>query len=207
MVCAGEAAGAERLLLDLVTHAAEDDQSRSLITGRCCRIVEAPMDTLHVSGKYRALLARIVTDRDHVIEFLSTEFIELAGKVNQQMPYFCLEKAERALNDAGKPVRGSRILVLGVSYKADIGDIRESPALKIAELLRAGGAEVAYHDPFVPELADHGLSSVALDPGAYDCVVIATAHSAIDYEKLVEEANLVVDFRNATQRNEKVWRL
>ena len=89
---------------------------------------------------------------------ISTEFIELAGKVNQQMPYFCLEKAERALNDAGKPVRGSRILVLGVSYKAGVGDIRESPALKIIKLLRARGGDVSYHDPHVPELPDLGLA-------------------------------------------------
>src|ERR671935_2768483 len=85
---------------------------------------------------------------------LSTEFIELAGKVNQRMPYYCLEKAERALNDAGKPVQGSRILVLGVSYKAGVGDLRESPALKIIDLLRERGGDVAYHDPHVPELAD-----------------------------------------------------
>ena len=83
---------------------------------------------------------------------LSTEFIELAGKVNQQMPYFCLEKAERALNDAGKPVKGARIVVLGVSYKAGVGDIRESPALKILRLLRERGADLSYHDPHVPEL-------------------------------------------------------
>ena len=83
---------------------------------------------------------------------LSTEFIELAGKVNQQMPYFCLEKIERALNDDGRPVRGSRVLVLGVAYKAGVGDLRESPALKILRLLRERGGEVAYHDPHVPEL-------------------------------------------------------
>ena len=83
---------------------------------------------------------------------MATEFIELAGKVNQQMPYFCLEKIERALNDAGKPVRGSRILILGVSYKPGVGDIRESPALKIIELLRERGGDVSYHDPHVPEL-------------------------------------------------------
>ena len=84
---------------------------------------------------------------------LSTEFIELAGKVNQQMPYFCLEKAERALNDAGKPVKGARILIVGVSYKAGVGDMRESPALKIIQLLRERGADVAYHDPHVPGAA------------------------------------------------------
>ena len=93
---------------------------------------------------------------------MSTEFIELAGKVNQQMPYFCLEKIERALNDAGKPVKGSRILVVGVSYKAGVGDMRESPALKIIELLRERGADVAYHDPHVPELPEFGLRSADL---------------------------------------------
>src|SRR5215212_100465 len=100
---------------------------------------------------------------------LSTEFIELAGKVNQQMPYFCLEKAERALNDAGKPVNGARILVLGVSYKAGVGDVRESPALKILRLLRERGADLSYHDPHVAELPDLGLRSTEL-PGAIDGV-------------------------------------
>ncbi len=138
----------------------------------------------------------------------TTEFIELAGKVNQSMPYYCRSLISQALNHGlGKSLNGSKVLLLGVSYKADIGDIRESPALKIAELLRGGGADVAYHDPFVPELRAHGLSSVPLEPAEYDCVVIATAHSGIDYEKLVDEAKLVVDFRNATQRSAKVWRL
>src|SRR4051794_30687745 len=107
---------------------------------------------------------------------LSTEFIELAGKVNQQMPYFCLEKAERALNDAGKAVRGARILVVGVSYKAGVGDMRESPALKIIKLLRERGADVAYHDPFVAELPEHGLTSAELPAGAAgaDLAVIVT---------------------------------
>ncbi len=84
---------------------------------------------------------------------MATEFIELAGKVNKQMPYFCLEKIERALNDAGKPVRGSRILIVGVSYKAGVGDLREAPALKIIELLQERGGDVAYHDPHVPGAA------------------------------------------------------
>ena len=88
---------------------------------------------------------------------MSTEFIELAGKVNQQMPYFCLEKIERALNDVGKPVNGSRILLVGVSYKPGVGDLRESPALKILELLRARGGDLAYHDPHVAELSQFGL--------------------------------------------------
>src|SRR5215218_10244556 len=117
---------------------------------------------------------------------LSTEFIELAGKVNQQMPYFCLEKAERALNDAGKPVRGSRILVLGVSYKAGVGDIRESPALKILRLLRERGADLSYHDPHVPELESLGLRSADL-PSAVDgadLAVIVTAHPTVDHRMI-----------------------
>ena len=93
------------------------------------------------------------------------EFIELAGKINQAQPQFCVERIERALNEAGKPVNGSRVLVLGVSYKAGVGDTRESPALKILRLLRDLGAEVGYHDPHVPELGELGLTSVALDSG------------------------------------------
>ncbi len=142
----------------------------------------------------------------------TTEFIELAGKVNQSMPYYCRSLISQALNHgAGKSLAGSKLLVLGVSYKPDIGDMRESPALKIIELMRNAGAEVAYHDPFVPELRDLGLKSVELDPRAYDCVVIVTNHSSIDYDALVEAANLVVDFRNATgqrqPRSNKVWKL
>ena len=141
-----------------------------------------------------------------------TEFIELAGKVNANMPYFCRSLISQALNHgAQRSLNGSKVLVLGVSYKANTADSRESPALKLIELLRNAGADVAYHDPHVPELASRGLSSQPLDPGAYDCVAIVTAHSSIDYEKLVDEARLVVDFRNATGRNgrtdEKVWKL
>jgi UDP-N-acetyl-D-glucosamine dehydrogenase len=140
----------------------------------------------------------------------TTEFIELAGKVNQSMPYYCRSLISQALNHgAGKSLAGSKMLVLGVSYKPNIGDMRESPALKIIELIRNAGADVSYHDPYVPELPAEGLRSVALDPGAYDCVVIVTDHSDVDYEKLVEDAKLVVDFRNATGRsaNGKVWKL
>ena len=141
-----------------------------------------------------------------------TEFIELAGKVNANMPYFCRSLISQALNHgAQRSLSGSRVLVLGVSYKPDVPDTRESPALKLIELLRTAGAEVAYHDPHVAELPKHGLSSQPLEPGAYDCVTIVTAHSAIDYEQLVEDAKLVVDFRNATGRNGrvagKVWKL
>ena len=140
----------------------------------------------------------------------TTEFIELAGKVNQSMPYYCRSLISQALNHgAGKSLAGSNMLVLGVSYKPDIGDMRESPALKIIELIRNAGANVSYHDPFVPRLPDLGLHSVPLDPKAYDAVVIVTEHSSIDYEQLVEDANLIVDLRNATRqpRDKKVWKL
>jgi UDP-N-acetyl-D-glucosamine dehydrogenase len=132
---------------------------------------------------------------------LSTEFIELAGKVNQSQPYFCVEKIERALNDAAKPVRGSRILILGVSYKASVGDLRESPALKIIELLRARGGEVVYHDPHVPDLAEHGLSNTALDEAldGVDLAVIVTAHPSVDHGHVVERAPLVLDLRGTTR--------
>jgi UDP-N-acetyl-D-glucosamine dehydrogenase len=140
----------------------------------------------------------------------TTEFIELAGKVNQSMPYYCRSLISQALNHgAGKSLAGAKLLILGVSYKPDLGDMRESPALKIIELMRNAGAEVAYHDPFVAKLPELGLVSVTLDPKAHDCVVIVTDHSAIDYDQLVEDANLVVDLRNATRqaRNSKVWKL
>jgi UDP-N-acetyl-D-glucosamine dehydrogenase len=141
-----------------------------------------------------------------------TEFIELAGKVNENMPYFCRSVISQALNHGKeRSLKGSRVLLLGVSYKSDIDDIRESPALKLIELLRNAGAEVSYHDPHVAEVRELGLTSVALEPDAYDCVVIVTAHSSIDYDDLVERAQLVVDLRNATGRNGsqngKVWKL
>jgi UDP-N-acetyl-D-glucosamine dehydrogenase len=139
-----------------------------------------------------------------------TEFIELAGKVNENMPYYCRSVVSQALNHgAGKALSTSNVLVLGVSYKPDIGDMRESPALKVIELLEAAGSNVSYHDPHVPELEELGLSSVELDPAAYDCVIIVTDHSGIDYEDVVEKAGVVVDFRNATNgiKSEKVWKL
>ena len=158
-----------------------------------------PLDPYYLSWKAR--------------EFdFSTRFIELAGEVNNNMPYFCRSLISQALNHgAEKSLKGSRVLLLGVAYKADIGDMREAPALKLIELLRTAGAELSYHDPHVPALPELGLSSVALDPAAYDAVVIVTAHSDIDYEKLVEDAQLVVDLRNATKLggrvNGKVWKL
>jgi len=133
-----------------------------------------------------------------------TEFIELAGKVNEEMPYFCRSLVSQALNHAKqKSLKGSRVLILGVAYKPDIGDMRESPALKLISLLQNAGAAVAYHDPHVPRFAEHGLEmeSVPLDPAAYDVVVIVTDHHSIDYDRLVDDASLVVDLRNATGRN------
>jgi UDP-N-acetyl-D-glucosamine dehydrogenase len=143
-----------------------------------------------------------------------TEFIELAGKVNESMPYHCRSVVSQALNHARqRSLKGSKILVLGVAYKPDISDTRESPAIKLISLLHNAGSDVDYHDPHVPSFAENGvtMSSAALDPSAYDCVVIVTNHSGIDYEQLVEDAVLVVDLRNATGRNgthsDKVWKL
>ena len=144
----------------------------------------------------------------------TTEFIELAGKVNQAMPYYCRSRISQALNHGlGKSVKGSRVLVLGVAYKADISDMRESPAVRLIELLERAGANVSYHDPFVDAFSEHELemTSVPLDPAAHDVVVIATAHTDIDYAALVDAAHLVVDLRNATGRagitSEKIWKL
>jgi len=129
----------------------------------------------------------------------STEFIELAGKVNKQMPAFCMEKIERSLNDASKPVRGSRVLVVGVSYKAGVGDLRESPALRIIEMLRKRGADVAYHDPHVPELPQFGLRS-AEPTSPCDLAVIVTAHPQVDHERIAAEAPRTLDLRGVTRR-------
>jgi UDP-N-acetyl-D-glucosamine dehydrogenase len=139
----------------------------------------------------------------------ATRFIELAGEVNSNMPYFCRSVVSQALNHgAEKSLKGSRILVLGVAYKADIDDVRESPAEKLIQLLRNAGSVVAYHDPHVPEF--DGLRSSPLEPEEYDCVAIVTAHSSIDYDDVVRRGNVIVDFRNATKGSEangKVWKL
>jgi UDP-N-acetyl-D-glucosamine dehydrogenase len=132
---------------------------------------------------------------------LSTEFIELAGKMNQQMPYFCVERIERALNDVVKPVKDSRIAILGVSYKGGVGDTRESPALRIMQLLGDRGATLSYHDPYVPALPTLGLESVELD-GAIsdaDAVVLVTAHPGIDHPAVAERSALFVDLRGVTR--------
>jgi UDP-N-acetyl-D-glucosamine dehydrogenase len=139
----------------------------------------------------------------------STRFVELAGEVNSNMPYFCRSVVSQALNHgAQKSISGSKILILGVAYKADIDDVRESPAEKLIELLRTAGAEIAYHDPHVPEF--DGLRSVPLEPAEYDCVAIVTAHSSIDYADVVRRGKVIVDFRNATkgiETEDKVWKL
>jgi UDP-N-acetyl-D-glucosamine dehydrogenase len=129
------------------------------------------------------------------------EFIELAGKINQAQPVYCADRIERALNDDSKPVRGSKILIIGASYKAGVGDIRESPALKIIEQLRQRGGDVSYHDPYVPELSKLGLRSVDLDEVLEDTDIVAvvTAHPGIDYEQLVAKAPRTIDFRGVTR--------
>jgi UDP-N-acetyl-D-glucosamine dehydrogenase len=141
-----------------------------------------------------------------------TEFIELAGKVNENMPYYCRSLISQALNHGKQlSLKGSQVLVLGVAYKPGIADMRESPALKLIELLQAAGAEISYHDPHVPELAEFGLSSVPLEPERFDCIAIVTDHAGIDYEALVDDGAVIVDFRNATgekgRLSEKVWKL
>ena len=140
-----------------------------------------------------------------------TEFIELAGKINSQMPAFCVGKLARALNSRRKPINGSRILVIGVAYKADVNDMRESPALKVIDLLVEEGAQIAYHDPHVPLLAKLGLRSVPLEAELLrdlDAVAVVTAHSGVDWELVAREAPLVVDFRNVVPDIDgKVWRL
>ena len=139
----------------------------------------------------------------------STRFIELAGEVNTAMPYHVVESLSGALNERQKAVKGARVLVLGVAYKKDVDDLRESPSLKIIELLTARGAKLDYNDPYFPELHRmrhynfEGMKSVPLNPEAmasYDCVLIATDHSSYDYQMIVESAQLVVDTRNATRR-------
>lgn len=147
-----------------------------------------PIDPLYLSWKLKALK-------------FTARFIELADEVNTSMPAYWARKVQDALNEAGKPLRGSRVLVLGVAYKRDVGDLRESPALDIIHLLRQGGAEVAYHDPYVPSFAHDGwtMASVpdlerALDEA--DCVLVVTDHSAYDWLMVYARSSLMVDTRN-----------
>ena len=134
-----------------------------------------------------------------------TRFIELAGEINTNMPYHVLESVGKALNQHKKSVNGSKVLILGVAYKKDIDDLRESPALTIIELLQKDGAQVSYNDPYFPEVGrgrkyDLQMKCAPLENlGQYDCVLIVTDHSDYDYEKIVRESQLVVDTRKATR--------
>lgn len=134
-----------------------------------------------------------------------TRFIDLASEINSEMPALVAEKVARALNDDRKAVKGSRVLVLGVAYKKDIDDVRESPALDIVRLLEESGAEVSYHDPFVAKFRDdgHEHESVALtddELDGADAVVIVTDHTNVDYQRVVERARVIVDTRNVTSK-------
>ncbi len=133
---------------------------------------------------------------------MSCEFVELAGKINQQMPHHCVAKAQSALNDVGLPVRGSKIAVLGVSYKAGVGDVRESPALEIIRLLAQLGADICYHDPYVPSLPALSLHSVGLQEAVdrADLALIVTAHPHVDHEAAIVSAKVVLDLRGVTRQ-------
>ncbi|MDX1979793.1 MAG: nucleotide sugar dehydrogenase [Bryobacteraceae bacterium] len=144
---------------------------------------------------------------------IEARFIELAGYINGQMPHFVADKVQHALNDHGKPVKGSKVLVMGVAYKRDIDDVRESPALDIIHLLKARGAKVSYADPFIPSINFEGVKMKATDwkkaAAACDCAVIVTDHTGVDYQKLLETAPLIVDTRNAMKKykSKKIVRL
>jgi UDP-N-acetyl-D-glucosamine dehydrogenase len=147
---------------------------------------------------------------------IEARFIELAGYINGQMPHFVVDKIQNALNDHSKPLKGSRVHLLGVAYKRNIGDVRESPALDIIHLLGKRGARLSYSDPFVPRLRADGflpsdMEAIDAEKGASeaDCVVIVTDHNQFDYPRIVERAKLIVDTRNALKGNasEKIVRL
>jgi UDP-N-acetyl-D-glucosamine dehydrogenase len=143
---------------------------------------------------------------------IEARFIELAGYINGQMPHFVVDKVQNALNNASKPVKGSKIHVMGVAYKRDIDDMRESPALDVMMLLERRGGIITYSDPFVPRLRLEGLELEALPESAAadaDCVVIVTDHAAFDYPGLVERSCLIVDTRNALKgiKSPKIVRL
>jgi UDP-N-acetyl-D-glucosamine dehydrogenase len=156
-----------------------------------------PVDPHYLSWKLKAL------------NFYA-RFIELAGEINSKMPEFLVGKIDAALNERKKSIKGSKILILGVAYKSNLSDTRESPALDVMRLLRERGGRVVYSDPHVPEV--EGLKSIVLTRSSLrnaDCVVITTAHSGYDYKEIVENARLVIDSRNATKgiRNKKIVKL
>ena len=139
---------------------------------------------------------------------LTTRFIELAGEINTSMPRYVIRRVQESLNDVGKPLRGSKVCVLGVAYKRDVDDMRESPSFELMERLLAGGAAVTYSDPHVPKLPrkrDYDLSDMVSSEltakflAEQDCILIATDHARFDYDFIVEHAQLVVDTRNATK--------
>ena len=152
----------------------------------------------------------------------STEFIELAGKINSNMPYHCVRKLPKALDAHGKGLRGAKVLMVGVAYKKDIADYRESSAIKIIELLQKRGVEVRYHDPFVPRIEDgHGVDAPAAPADvsveltdaeleAADAVMVITNHSEIDWDRVLDRSKVVIDYRNVyagTPRSERLWKL
>jgi UDP-N-acetyl-D-glucosamine dehydrogenase len=148
-----------------------------------------PIDPLYLSWKLRALN-------------YTARFIELASEINTGMPRYVVTKVQDALNEQMKPLKGSRVLVIGAAYKPDVDDIRESPALDIIGLLRQKGAEVDYHDPFIPEIAHddwilESVPDVIEGASAADCVVIVTNHTIYDYPRILAEAQLIIDTRNA----------
>jgi UDP-N-acetyl-D-glucosamine dehydrogenase len=144
---------------------------------------------------------------------IEARFIELAGYINGQMPHFIVEKVQNALNDCGKAVRGSRIHILGVAYKRDIEDVRESPALDIIHLLKRRGAEITFSDPYVSSICIEGEQLLRVDLLSAlrdtDCAVVITDHSGVDYGAALREAKLIVDTRNALRgiASEKIVRL
>ena len=135
----------------------------------------------------------------------NARFIELASEVNTNMPYYVVNKVFDALNTQRKSINGSHILVLGVAYKRDIGDVRESPALDVIKLLKDKGGIISYHDPYIPDLHEENMDMNSIDFNDYnllhnyDCTVIVTNHTSYDYNKIVEHSNIVVDTRNATK--------
>jgi UDP-N-acetyl-D-glucosamine dehydrogenase len=155
-----------------------------------------PLDPHYLAWKMRTMAYR-------------TRMIELAGEINTEMPAFWVRKAQDALNEAGKAIRGAKVLVLGVAYKKDIDDLRESPALEILDLLHRKGAKVNYHDPFCPAIVEDGHTplgaigeSIELTDEALrsaDLVMVVTDHSSIDYEKVRELSRVLIDTRNATR--------
>jgi UDP-N-acetyl-D-glucosamine dehydrogenase len=135
----------------------------------------------------------------------NTRFIELAGEVNIRMPYFVIDQLANGLNDHSKSIKGSKVMVLGLAYKRDIDDLRESPSLTIIELLREKGAQVCYNDPFFPKVGhgrhyDLNMTNTPLDHlDQYDAVMIVTDHTSYDYRAIVEQSKLIIDTRNATK--------